>query len=124
MHALHLAIECRDGFGIRFSCRRDYNFHGQELGGQELGGQELGGQELRGQELRGQELGGVEPIPSALRDELSQTAVMLSSVRSFRLAWFKLCSSPTRQPFVAIRAAAAVFGRPSIPSSITHKRSR
>ena len=58
MHALHLAIECRDGFGIRFSCRHDYNFHGQELGGQEHGG--------------------VEPIPSELRDELSQTAVTLS----------------------------------------------
>jgi hypothetical protein len=53
MHALHLAIECRGGFAIRFSCRRDYNFYGQELGGQELGGQELGGQELGGQELGG-----------------------------------------------------------------------
>src|SRR5262245_44696706 len=30
VHALHLAIESRDGFGIYFSCRRDHNFHGHD----------------------------------------------------------------------------------------------
>jgi hypothetical protein len=96
VHALHLAIESRDGFSVRFSCWRDHNFHGHELARLSL------------------------PILSW--HELSQAAVLVEEMSFYARSWEQSEATAIGTQFSDCRARKLRLDREGVPSGACRMR--